>query len=619
MVRQLIRFGGVGWIATLVHVLVAVASKSFLGFLPMQANFGGFCAALVVSYFGHAHYTFDSDPRHVPQFLRFVAIALAGLATSSAIVWLIDTQLGIGFGIAMVTVAFVVPLMTFITLRLWVFAGHGRQHVGWRDLALPGILVFVILAMFWGREINHDTAWYLLATRQWLAGARLYVDLIEVNPPLNFYLTIPALALADLLQISDANGQYLWLALLIFASLCWCRIIIKSELAISARACPLALIGIATAFVLPALDNMGQRDQMLVILAMPWILGQMAPLPSARGSLIARAACAALGVCLKPHFIVFPATAVLLESARQRSLRPILSASSLTFLLTGSAYVLLVAIFHPAYLGEIVPIAHEVYAGYSAPMAQVAFSIRDELLVLLVLALVALAYLRSHWPIALLFAMSVSGLASYLMQSTGFAYHKIPFLAFLLTTCVWIVITVDRKMITASTCALALFLMIVQMSRGFYQNPAMAELTRARIDWNGIESLMTLTPHVSAGPGFAFAIRAHWSSRYPANWLVPGAINRLRKLDCVATQATCARLTAIAARNRSDNIADIQRNLPTMLVIDKLSGYFDVPRFDWLLFMAQDPAWATVFNDYRLADSGPRFDYYRRMPSPVMK
>ena len=39
----------------------------------------------------------------------------------------------------------------------------------------------------WGQTINHDTAWYLYATRAWLDGAQLYVDIVEVNPPLSFY------------------------------------------------------------------------------------------------------------------------------------------------------------------------------------------------------------------------------------------------------------------------------------------------------------------------------------------------------------------------------------------------------------------------------------------------
>ena len=616
MLRQLIWFGGIGWLATLVHISAAIALQSFLEMLPLQANFGGFCVALAVSYFGHAHFTFDSDPRHTPKFIRFLVIALAGLTTSSAIVWLVNGQLGVTFGIAMVTVAVAIPIMTFSALRLWVFANQGQSRADCRHFVIPAAIFVVTTLIFWGRAINHDTAWYLLATRQWLAGKVLYVDLIEVNPPLNFYLTVPSLALADLLQVGDANGQNLWLALLIFVSLTWCSVIMKGERGMSEGVRNIGLLGIGTAMVLPALDNMGQRDQLLVILMMPWIFGHIVHCPATLGSRIARAAFAALGVCLKPHFVVFPIIAMLFESARRRSVWPIFSASSMTFLAMGSAYVLLVANFHPAYFDEIVPLAHEVYGGYRAHTVDVALKVRNEMLILLALALIALIDLQRQWPIAFLALMSLSGLASYLMQGTGFGYHKIPLVAFLLTTCVWILVRIDRKLITALTCALTLGLMTLQISRGFYQNPAMADWARARIDWTKVKSVFIFTPHVYAGPGVAFGIGTSWSSRYPANWLVPGAVNRLRKLDCGSAQDTCARLSAIAARNRTDNIVDIQRNKPVVLVIDKQSGYFDVHHFDWLQFMAQDAAWPTVIGHYRLIESGERFDYYMRRESP---
>ena len=55
---------------------------------------------------------------------------------------------------------------------------------------------------------------------------------------------------------------------------------------------------------------------------------------------------------------------------------------------------------------------------------------------------------------------------------------------------------------------------------------------------------------------------------------------------------------AIAARNRSENIEDMIANPPDLLVVDRESEYFDTPNFDWLAFMAEDPAWAAVFDDY---------------------
>ncbi|WBL33204.1 GtrA family protein [Sinirhodobacter sp. HNIBRBA609] len=620
MVGQLIRFGGVGGIATLVHVLMAMALQGPLGLPPLQANFGGFCAALLISYIGHARITFDADLRHAPQFVRFVTIALIGLATSSTTVWLIDTRLGAGFGIAMAAVAVLVPLMTFVTLRLWVFTGRAnREQIDVQDLALSAALALGMLALFWGRMINHDTAWYLLATRKWLAGAQLYVDLIEVNPPLNFYLTVPSLALADLLALSDTNGQYLWLALLIFVSLSWSGSILKAELGMTARPRAFLMIGMAAAMILPALNNMGQRDQMLVILMMPWVLGQIAPQPQARGPQIARAAFAAFGICLKPHFILFPFTATLFEIVRQRSLRPILSAGNITFLVLGSAYVAIVALLHPAYLQEIVPIARDAYGAYSAPLSYVLQSGWFPISVFVIIAATTVSCTRSQYQTLFLIAMAFAGLEGYLLQGTGFAYHKIPLMAFSLMTCVSVIIASrSNRILIAGMSFVAMAQIGFLIERGFYHNYALDEVRLSSTPWTEVESLVSLTTHLEVGPGIAFEMETGWSSRYPVSWLVPGALNQLQARDCSVEIEQCERLAAIAAKNRTEIIEDMASGHPDLMIVDKRSGRFNRPSFDWLAFMAEDPAWEAIFATYRLAESGDRFDYYLYAPQPAV-
>lgn len=123
---------------------------------------------------------------------------------------------------------------------------------------------------------------------------------------------------------------------------------------------------------------------------------------------------------------------------------------------------------------------------------------------------------------------------------------------------------------------------------------------------------MVLTPHVYAGPSAAIAAGADWASSYSSNWLVPGAVNRLAKTDCVASPDICERLRGIAARNRSDNLDDIETHAPELLVIDLRSGYFDRPSFDWLAFMDKDPRWSRLFSAYEPLGVIGRFAYYRR-------
>ena len=49
-------------------------------------------------------------------------------------------------------------------------------------------VVFPLLAFIYLLSIpmNHDTSWLLEATRRWVEGGRLYVDIVEINPPLIF-------------------------------------------------------------------------------------------------------------------------------------------------------------------------------------------------------------------------------------------------------------------------------------------------------------------------------------------------------------------------------------------------------------------------------------------------
>ncbi|MCA9170349.1 MAG: hypothetical protein KDB23_21875, partial [Planctomycetales bacterium] len=71
-------------------------------------------------------------------------------------------------------------------------AASHHWHARWSGsldlLLLMGALVAA--AIFYPMAtLNHDSSWYLIATRMWLDGAQLYQDVMETNPPLAFYLT----------------------------------------------------------------------------------------------------------------------------------------------------------------------------------------------------------------------------------------------------------------------------------------------------------------------------------------------------------------------------------------------------------------------------------------------
>ena len=122
LARQVVYFGGVGLLSTLVHVMVAwLASRSVLA-NPFLANTAGFASAFGVSYLGHFYFTFALREGHQRTLRRFVLLSLAGFALSNVIVWTIVRGLNLPFGVAMGIVAVAVPGASFLASRYWAFS-----------------------------------------------------------------------------------------------------------------------------------------------------------------------------------------------------------------------------------------------------------------------------------------------------------------------------------------------------------------------------------------------------------------------------------------------------------------------------------------------------------------
>jgi putative flippase GtrA len=615
MFGQVIRFLGVGGIATLLHVLAAILAHSLLPISEQRANLIGFGAAFGVSYLGHAFFTFGTGLTGWTGFARFLFVALAGLLCSSTIVWFTTEWFNGTFSLAMLAVGFVVPVASFIALRLWVFADRSG-HVGptTSDLGVILGLASTVLLVFWNEPVNHDIAWYLFATRNWLSGTELYSVIVEVNPPLNFYLTVPAIEIADVLGISDSRGHYLAIITLLVLSLFWTAMILRTNSALDTRRRVLLLAGTGLAVLLPSLNGFGQREQIMVLCLFPWAFGEAVSQQASRGQRAARAIFASVGICLKPHFVLFPIAVAVLNCVRVRSARPILAMENLIYLAVGASYVAFVYTVHPAYLSDIVPIALEVYQAYGTSFRQVLSGMAAPVGMIILTTAIYWRQGSASRSTSVFLALACGGLLSYFLQGTGFSYHKVPFLTFSAIACYFMMIetppgTVQHRLAAVIVLAIG----GLGLAQGFYRNNATAEVVSTVLPFGKVDGLLTLSSHVYTGPPVAIALGTDWLGSYPANWLVPGAINRLAAIDCASDREACATLSAILDQNRSAIIADIAGSHPELIIVDRSSGYFDEPGFDWLGFMAEDPDWAHEFAAYKkLAVSG-RFLYFRRI------
>lgn len=126
--RQAFRFAVVGVMATMTHVTVAVVMVEAAAVRPIWANLIAFCAALFVSYGGNHRWTFGQVRGHGRSFPRFATVAVAGLVLNQTIMWALAERGGLDYRIALAVVVLVVPALTFMLNKLWVFGRPPRQE-----------------------------------------------------------------------------------------------------------------------------------------------------------------------------------------------------------------------------------------------------------------------------------------------------------------------------------------------------------------------------------------------------------------------------------------------------------------------------------------------------------
>jgi putative flippase GtrA len=121
VVREVGVFILVGGAATACHYAVTLAANRFGGLDLNIATLIGYASSVGVSYFGNSLFTFRRPALHGPQFARFAAISLAGLAVNQAVVFVSAHMLGWPPWLALIPVVILVPASTFTLAKFWAF------------------------------------------------------------------------------------------------------------------------------------------------------------------------------------------------------------------------------------------------------------------------------------------------------------------------------------------------------------------------------------------------------------------------------------------------------------------------------------------------------------------
>ncbi len=494
--------------------------------------------------------------------------------------------------------------------------GLSRDPVGLGQIAVVVLYLSLVLAWFWTSPINHDSSWFLHATREWLAGARLYEDILEVNPPLAFYLHAPAVLLADALRISTTRAFYMMVLLLTGVSLCWSTRILRHARFPPSRSW-LFLFGSGLVLVLVFTNVFGQREHFLTIFLWPYVTAHLAlAKPDSGPGSVMRAVFAAVGVLLKPYFVLIPAFMILGRVVAQRRWQAAFSPSSIVMAVCGLAYIAAARLLYPVYFDRIVPAAMEVYGAYGLGTAQIIMTLKPWLVALTLVVVGAAA--TAGWPRRLGYAglAAAGALSAYLAQWNGFDYHAPPLFAFLCMTLIWLAVgAASRRVMTLAALGYLLQALIVFNPHPYsYRGqevftPYLSGPDRAR-------SIVVISAELPPYFPLVDYFGTRWESRFPVQWMVTGAVIDLASDRCANDPTLCARSKALIDEAISLNADDISGKRPDLVVFSERSVFFKPMRADGFfdleaLFFA-DPRFATAMAGYRKVGHVAGHTFWRR-------
>lgn len=121
MTGQILRFGAIGALATMVHLLIGtMLIKS--GRAPLTANGIAFGTAFLVSFLGHLSFSFaDHQADPFAALWRFGCVAAAGFAINQAILAVLLHISDLSTMIALIAATTVAAAFGFALSRQWAF------------------------------------------------------------------------------------------------------------------------------------------------------------------------------------------------------------------------------------------------------------------------------------------------------------------------------------------------------------------------------------------------------------------------------------------------------------------------------------------------------------------
>lgn len=482
-------------------------------------------------------------------------------------------------------------------------------------LIVLGLVLVVVMFTALRSPLKDDIAWLLYVARRWMAGRELYVDLVEVNPPLIVWISAIPMELSEWLEVPTKFVAMPGFVGIVLACAWWTAHLMRRHGGLfSDRLVTFSVIGIIM-LILPA-GEVGQREHLLVALTMPYMAlfaGELAGMKPATRNAIIAGVLAAIGCAMKPRYV---GVAIAFECvALMRGLRP-WRALPLAGVLSVAAYAAAVAVLSPAYIKWAVPMAVALYGATDVSMWQLfveSSALLGGELVMAGLLVLRWNQLRDRWLIlALMIFAGISSLICFL-DGKDWYYHRIPAtVATVLALLCWAgaalghrhhVLPRARSML-AIACLVFLMLFFGSLRRFEPQvaqavEPDVTTVSRleAIVRKERARSYLAFSEWIALGFPVVNNTGVTWASRFDSMWALKGELWRARFDPHASRDWPVARWV----------VNDFVTGCPDIAVVDTREDT------DYIGVLTKaDPVFGKVWSRYRQIDAFDGLIVYKR-------
>ncbi|WP_315813467.1 hypothetical protein [Bradyrhizobium sp. SZCCHNR2028] len=486
----------------------------------------------------------------------------------------------------------------------WGFPQRAREA---GQATFPGLLICaIVVAAAWLRYVlplNVDVSWWLLVSERMLDGQRLYVDILETNPPMAGLVYLLAVALARAIHLRPELATNILIFVLTAASLTLVWLLLRTS-ALRHRLADGRLAAWTTALLLIApMYDFGQREHLALITILPaiavYILRARRERVAPAAMLIAGLS-AGLTMSFKPYFAFSVGFCILAAAAQARDWRVLFAlenwiAAALVLINAACIYL-----FFPEYFTVIYPLVRDVYLLLKAPVPTILVTLPMGLW--LAAAVIILILQRAqHERDAASFttlAASLGFLVSFVAQQKGWGYHAYPMVALALLAAGLAVSAIDasrdaRRWPRVAT-ALAGAVLFVQTCFWFNGSVDVQQIEAQVARLGPRPSMLVLSAAAVIGHPMVRTLDGTWISRQEAFWV--REIVRRSQQDGTIDSQTAQRLAPYVERERAGIIADFRRQPPDVVLIDNQNS-------DWGDWARSDPEIRALLAPYVLVQT----------------